>query len=93
MSDKTHRELSRKNWIPNENDKNTAKSIKLGAILRIADATEQMAKNHLKLQRDYDYMKGSRDRYRDNYEHECKRSAAFKGHITRLKKEIETLKS
>lgn len=59
--------------------------IKLGCLQRIASATEAMAKNHVQLQNDYNYMRESRDRYRDLYEKEAKRSAALRGWITRYK--------
>lgn len=59
--------------------------IKVGCLQRIASATEAMAKNHVQLQNDYNYMRESRDRYRDLYEKEAKRSAALRGWITRYK--------
>lgn len=59
--------------------------IKLGCLQRIASAAEAMAKNHVQLQSDYNYMRESRDRYKALYEKEAKRSAAFKGWVTRYK--------
>lgn len=72
--------------------------ITMGAIQRIADATELMASNFKKLQDD-------RDMYKRWYESECEKSnsilklnnrilkskCALKGHITRLKKRLELL--
>jgi predicted nuclease with TOPRIM domain len=63
--------------------------ITLGAMLRIADATELMAKNFQEMQTD-------RDMYKRWYNEECernnfliKRNRALRGHITRLKNRIK----
>ena len=84
--EETYQKISRGNWIPHESAVNSKDTLKVGAILRIAEATEAMAKNHVKLQAEYDWMRRSRNRYRDDLETERRRCAALKGHITRLKK-------
>ena len=83
---KTFRELSKTKWIAITEDK---EAIQLGCMLRIADATEAMSENHIQLQSNYDYMKKSRDYYRDQYYLSEKRIAAYKGHITRLKNKLK----
>lgn len=60
--------------------------IQLGAILRIADASELMAKNFLDLQRENQHLKESRDSYRRLYEKAERRITALKGAVTRQKK-------
>lgn len=78
----TQREDSKKEWTSNA----TGEDIQLGCLQRIADATEKMATNHVKLQSDYDYMRKERDRYKQLYYAEQKRCSTLKGWITRLKK-------
>lgn len=68
-----------------ENDYPGDEKIKIGCLQRIASAAEAMAKNHVQLQSDYNYMRERRDRYKALYEKEAKRSAAFKGWVTRYK--------
>ena len=48
-----------------------------------------MAVNHVKLQKDYDYMRNSRDSYRDWYETEKRKNTALKGVITKLKNKMK----
>jgi hypothetical protein len=82
----SYREESRRDWgIDSANAMNLDR-IKAGAILRIADATEAMAKNYLALQEE-------RDRYKRWYEERQRRvlhlersNAALRGVITRMKK-------
>lgn len=58
--EKSFRKLSRAEWglIPEADVKEASlEQIKLGALQRIADATEAMAKNFLQLQADLDYCR------------------------------------
>lgn len=80
------KDQSRVSWQPVDNRQVTNEEIKIGALQRIADATEVMAQNHIKLQ-------AERDQYKRWYEHEQKSSqrmarriAALQGVITKLKK-------
>lgn len=84
----SYREGSRINWGTDLEPGGALNrdQINTGCMLRIADATEAMAKNHLTLQADYDYMRGERDRYRSLYNQQQRQIAALRGHITRLKK-------
>ncbi len=89
MSHQSYRDESRKNWGKGaERGGLNDGEIKLGALLRIADATEAMAQRHTELIAD-------RDRYERYYREErsrrrtCERSAAaLKGQITKLKKRL-----
>ena len=95
MADKTkwtdYKKASRSNWgteLPKDQNLNR-EQIQLGAILRIADATEAMAENYVKLQSDLAW-------YKENYYKAIGRCndrdrtiSALKGHITRLKNKLE----
>jgi hypothetical protein len=48
---------SRTNWTIDESQKGNDGNIMLGAVLRIADATELMAKNYLAMQTEIEYLK------------------------------------
>lgn len=79
---------SRRNWT-SKSYQLSQKQIHLGAILRIADATEKMCLDREQLERDYNYMRKSRDKYRELYETERRRNAGLKGYISRLKRRLE----
>lgn len=90
MSVKGYREESRANWGQEGDAPLTLDQIKVGALLRIADATEKMAKRHTDLIAE-----------RDDYERRWKRAAeraaelersntALKGHVTRLRNKLAT---
>lgn len=85
---KDYREQSRTSW-GTEATSLTLEQLNAGAILRIADATEKMATNHVKLQNDYDYMRKDRDRYRERAERAERKITAMKGVITKLKKKSQ----
>lgn len=83
-----YRDESRKGW-GTEGDGLTRDQIQTGALLRIADATELMAKTHADLAQ-------SRDYYKKRFEEELaitrsmrKANAALRGHIGRLKKSLD----
>lgn len=82
------REGSRRNWASNSGGLNI-EQIQVGALLRIADATEKMCLDRERLERDYQYMRQSRDEYRSLYERERKKNAGLKGYLGRLKKMIQ----
>lgn len=86
---KPYRDESRKNWgrtLP-QNQTISEDDIKLGAILRIADAAEAMAKNHVALQNDRDYL-ARRVRELDAVCARLSRSnAGLRGVIKRMKRQ------
>lgn len=61
MAIKDYRDESRKNWGYDDQDGRAGslsdEKIQLGAILRIADATEKMCVDRVKLERDLDFYK------------------------------------
>jgi hypothetical protein len=83
----SYREESRKDWgiTLADDGKPTTEQIQLGAILRIADAVEPMAKHHVALQRDVDYYKRLANERSRTIDYLSKSRAAIKGHLTRLK--------
>lgn len=90
MSFKGYRDESRANWGQEGDTPLTLDQIKVGALLRIADATEKMAQQHTRLIAD-------RDRFELLWKAAVKRAAelersntALKGHVTRLRNKLAT---
>lgn len=88
MATKTFKEISKGDWHA-ANGPVSNEQIKIGAIQRIADATEIMAQNHVRLQNE-------RDQYKRWFEEESRRceklerrNAALQGVITKLKKKVK----
>ncbi len=84
---KTLREHSRTAWEPAFPNP-SIEEIKLGTLLRIADSTEAMAKNHVSLIQDLEF-------YKRRYQEEMaagtrliRRNAALRGQITKLKRKL-----
>jgi predicted Rossmann fold nucleotide-binding protein DprA/Smf involved in DNA uptake len=88
------KEASRKNWMSQleKEDDIPTDQIQAGAIMRIADAVEVMAKNYNELIRE----RGNFERwYKEERERKNKlnrSNSAFRGHITRLKKRLTLYK-
>ncbi len=85
----TFKEESRKSWVPSSEMPITTEQIGIGCLQRIADATELMSSNFVKLQNDYEYMKKSRDSYRNDLEGAQRKITAYKGVITKLNNKIK----
>jgi hypothetical protein len=83
----SYREESRKDWGATlaDDERLDTEQIQLGALLRIADAVEPMAKHHVALQRDLDYYKRLASERAITIGYLSKSRAAIKGHLTRLK--------
>ena len=62
MSFKDYREESRANWGTSQSGNLTIKQIRVGALLRIADAVEKMAKSYDGMRIDRDWWKGEAER-------------------------------
>ncbi len=93
MPFKSYRDESRVNYGKTISDGDTLlrQDLEFGCMLRIADATEAMAKNHIALMED-------RDRYKLWYDEKRKQLArrdatirSLRGHITRLKRKLAEL--
>lgn len=90
MPFKSYRDESRANWGSITDKDVSTEQIKLGALLRIADATENMAKNFLALQDELARVKESRDYFMQKCERYNRRQAGLLGTITRMKKQKGT---
>jgi hypothetical protein len=78
------RESSKKNWttVPeNANGYPGDENLKLGCLLRIADASELMANNIASLM-------SQRDRLKELYGQERRTAISLRGQITKLKKQL-----
>lgn len=84
MSFKSYKQESKTNWgcegrKPNRDD------LQFGAILRIADAVETMARPFVSLLEEVEYQKKRRASLEEGNARLYRRMAALRGHITRLK--------
>ena len=82
------KKASRVEWyaqVVKEGDYPGDTNVMIGCLQRIADATEAMAKNYIRLQDDNEWLKKSRDRWQKDYEHMKKSNAALRGWIKKLK--------
>ncbi len=85
MAFKSFRDRSREAWGREESASLSNDDIKLGAILRIADATEKMAQRHTELI-------AERDRYERWYRDENSRAESMRRTISSLRGVITKLK-
>jgi len=88
MSEKhlSYREESRLNYgLFTERDNICDDQLKIGALLRIADATEVMAENHQSLIDSRDKYKSLHEKERETTARMAHRISGLQGHITRLK--------
>jgi len=90
MSDfKAYKEQSRsQNWGTNREGL-TENQIKLGCMLRIADATEAIATEHNRLIEENKQLKESRKYYLDQCNELYKTRTALKGQVTKLKNKLD----
>lgn len=82
----SYRKESRKDWIAVGAAVPTLEQLQFGAIQRIADATELMAKRHSELIGEKERAENSRDYWRREAERLSRRINALRGQITKLKK-------
>lgn len=87
MPHKSYRQESKADWGVNtsENYIMNDEQLKLGALLRIADATELMAKNYQQLQDDVLFYKRKLAEVRAREDRMLRRISAYKGIIRKLK--------
>jgi len=82
----TYKDQSRINWEPQGGREASLEELKIGAIQRIADATELMAKNYQQLIDERDRYKGYYERAREQRDKAYRRISALQGVITRMKR-------
>ena len=81
----SYKEGSKQNYGTKEDNLN-AEQIQLGCMMRIADASELMAKNYLRLETDLQWYKKLFNEHLTEIKRLRKQIAAYKGEITKLKK-------
>ncbi|WP_421977114.1 hypothetical protein [Roseivirga seohaensis] len=91
MSEKlNYRKESRKQYLTAEPQNGlTMEQLNMGALLRIADATEAMAKRHTDLIDENERLKESVNYWREKAQEAERSIPALKGHITRLRNKLK----
>lgn len=87
MAWKSYRDGSRTNWGTN-NDVLTIEQINCGALLRIADASEAMAREYNRLISENQHLKSRVLSRNAEIERLLKQRSALRGVVTRLKKRL-----
>lgn len=91
MPFKSFKEESKKSdWGTTTDAPLNIEQINLGAMLRIADATEKMAQRHTELIDQRDYYKSERDRLWKEVNRISHSNAALRGHLRRIKARMES---
>lgn len=85
MTWKNYRDESRINWGTNKEGNLNLEQIQVGCLLRIADASEAMAKEYNRLLVSEKYQTKKAFRLQAELATERRRTAALRGHIKRLK--------
>jgi len=81
-----YREESKKHYQSTAEAAFTCGQLRTGALLRIADATEAIAKDYVKLQEDAEFYKRQRDSFQRGNERVFRQISAYKGVITKMKR-------
>lgn len=89
MNQDTLKLRSRQEYSPADGHCGTIDEISLGCMQRIADATELMAKDYRRMQRDLEWHKKSRRDLIEERERLLRQLAATRGVVTRLKKKAK----
>lgn len=79
----TYKDISRQQWSPSEGG-GTMEAITLGAVLRIADACELMAKDRADMERRLTSLREENARLRAVIDNRDRVIAGLRGHITRV---------
>lgn len=85
MTHRSYREESRKDWGTSSDSALSIEQINSGAILRIADAVEKMARNYSDLIDDRNWQKERADRSLARADKLERSNAALRGHLKRAK--------
>jgi len=81
------------NWGTSQPEGLNIEQVNCGALLRIADATELMAKNYAELVSERDGLRGRLRDEQINANYRRRQISALRGQITRLRKELSRLKT
>lgn len=85
----TYRKASKLEFGCEEQNRTSHREMEIGCLQRIADASEKMAQSYTSLESNRDMYKRWYEDERIRKEHYIKSNAALRGHITRLKKQLE----
>lgn len=87
---KSYKEQSRIDWGNNyrDDEKPNRDDLKFGALLRIADATEAMAKRHTELIDENVRLREALKSLEFHYTHEKNSNRTLRGQITKLRKKL-----
>jgi hypothetical protein len=91
MSHNSLREESRRDYTSGGITSLTLEKLSIGALLRIADASEAMAKNHRALLDDNTRLNVKVKLLRQQVVDEQRSNAALRGYITKLKHKLEAI--
>ena len=86
MSHRGYRQTSRLDWGTDESAALGIDQINTGALLRIADAVEQMAQRHTELMRERDFWERRATEEERALKVERHRTASLRGHLKRAKR-------
>lgn len=87
MAFKSYRDASRDNWGVEKGNIGMPQ-VQTGALLRIADAVEKMAKRHDEMVNARDYWQRRAETVEVELERERRRNAALRGHLSRVKRRV-----
>lgn len=90
MRFKSFREESKSNWGITIDRQPTNEEIQLGAILRIANASEKMASNYIKMQQDLEWYRIRCKSLNETIGSRNRQIANLRGQITKLKKKMQS---
>jgi len=96
MAFKSYRDASKDNWGVDDSTTGDPERVKMGpdqikagALQRIADATELMAKNYIEMQRENERLRVDKAMYYRWYQKEQNRNRSLRGVITKLKNKFK----
>lgn len=82
----TFKDISRQQWSPHESQAGSTESITLGAVLRIADACELMAKDRAEMEARSALLRHENECLRQERDARDRTIAGLRGVINRLKR-------
>jgi hypothetical protein len=86
---KGFREESKMEYGQSRGGSSTLEEINAGSLMRMADSMEVIAKDRVKLERDYFYMRNDRDYHKEAANTARRSAAALKGVIARMKRKAQ----
>lgn len=81
-----YKDESRRLWIRTDGENPTLEQLQLGCMQRIADASEAMAKDHVRLLNDAKWQREAKERLQKTCDRLARSNAALRGYIKRMKR-------